>query len=310
MKNRVIRNLFISCIFLLLVIPTLAQDDKVSSASNKPKSEIGDAVFRDGVLWWPGIGWTGHAAIYYCSKSQGADNYATDDANQNYPIIITDSDQKHSVIQASKEKVSLSKQTFNYFLDRQKYWGAYSNGSLTARQRRMITYIAKFQHGCKYELRNYPGIKKPTKGFRKGDGSFRCDGLVEYCYEWIVDGNSNGIFGERDDGFFKANEEKKCWLPSPQFYPKALMRRMLLSDGIPPVEVNITNPHNNDNVYGIVEITANASDGECGSGVNKVEFYRDRIDRDHLIGSDEHDSNINGEYRYRWDTIPIFSVNV
>ena len=66
----------------------------------------------------------------------------------------------------------------------------------------------------------------------------------------------------------------------------------------PPCAVTITLPVIGSFVRGTVDIQANASDP---SGIRQVDFYRDSVDPDHLIGSVS--EPISGVYEFFWETL-------
>jgi hypothetical protein len=165
-----------------------------------PDCEIGDAVFR--LKAWEDIlgGGFHHAGIYFCSHSKGDEVYV--ETTPPYYINITDSDFKHSVIEAVGEHGTVSCQPFvkSYVESPGGYKGAYNSGNLTAYKRRWIIATAWEQKGAEYALKNWPDIKNAKEDEHPG-WSFRCDGLVEYCFEQI------------ESGFFTDEEEKDCCIP-------------------------------------------------------------------------------------------------
>ena len=280
-------------------------------------------------------------------------------------IEIRQSDLKHSVIQANgtnpqdtKKKLPLSIRSFWEFLNEKKngeeYWGAYNSGTLTARKRRTLAKIAWLQRGCKYRFKKWPEIKTPSIWDEKTHkliklGSFRCDALVEYCYEQLgVDywskyrPNSDDAYrnsgNPNDRGFFTEKQEKECFIGHllyPIFYPAALMARMEdyaggKAKGTPPQIKSIIlkdeegNPIEPDEeeiypVSGVVTIEADISDGDYGSGVDRmvVLVEDDKGDTFYLNGEeyiegdgeeipeesmDDHDEDVEGDYTLEWDT--------
>lgn len=299
-------KLWLMFLSITLLIVGLNSADAQDTA---PNSEKGDALFRHLRI----IKTVGHAAIYLNSDSKFAQEYPWTsplvDVNK-FPI--KDSDSKHSVIEASGHWTRLGIKTFEYFLDGKDYWGAYNSGALDYYDRRKLDKIAWDQRGCRYEFLEWPWIKMPASEPGKGDGSFRCDGLVEYCYEGIgVNGNI---------GFFTNEEEQDCFGTTPTFYPRTLMLRMEDMAGgqaiVTPPEVRITDPDPNEEmkiISGTYTLKAFASDGENGSGIDKVEFWVGEPDDTPdevpglLLGIDDHDTSFDKPeekhiYKCDWNT--------
>ncbi|MEW6095519.1 MAG: Ig-like domain-containing protein [bacterium] len=283
-------------------------------AEVEPNCEMGDAVFRnkvpEAIL---GVGFH-HAGIYFCSHSKGDEVYV--ETAPPYYINITNSDLKHSVIEAVGEHGTVSCQPFidSYVNFPGGYKGAYNSGDMDAEKRRKIIATAWMQKGAKYVKDRWPGIKNPT-GFPK---TFRCDGLVEYCYEQVM------------GGFFTNEEEKRCWSSLldkeysedawPTFYPKALMKRMKLAGGKrignPPQVTSFklyrqdgTEIKPDDWIMGTVIVEAVVTDEDDGSGIDKVEVsYKIRLlEETGTIGTTEEDKDVSGTYTYTWD-VPIATV--
>lgn len=163
-------------------------------AKVEPNCELGDAIFRPLKLDLPfGIGnGFGHCGIYCCSQSNK--NKVSIGTEDPYPIQINDSDFKHSVIQGngyrkdnpdwSPETKEVDFDTLDFALAGLEYWGACNNGGLNAKERRRIVataYKQAVEFNCVYNHKDPNLIKKPATSPTE-DGSFRCDGFVEYCY--------------------------------------------------------------------------------------------------------------------------------
>lgn len=263
-----------------IIISGLLQAEEVL-----PNCEKGDAVFRPLAWWDPPLG-VGHVAIYFNSHSLRIDPRTE----------IINSDLKHNVIQASGKNETVGMRSFSYFLQGLSYNGAYNSGDLDAEERQKILEIAFAQYGCHYprfpDEWYWPAIKEPKGQDLNGDeiyGMFRCDALVEYCYESI------------GEGFFTDDEEKRCWFHDregnwqwPIFYPDALRGRMTEAEVILP-EVRIESSEEGT-------LKAYASDGDDGSGITMVEFWDGEPDDtpDEAPGVrlrwDDHDVFIGGYY--------------
>ena len=235
----------------------------------------------------------------------------------------------------------------------EEYWGAYNSGILTARKRRTLAKIAWLQRGADYAFTSWPEIKTPNVWDEDGNlvkvGSFRCGTLVEYCYEQLGVDYWSKYYPDSDDayrnsgnpndrGFFTEKQEKECFIGhflSPIFYPAALMARMedyagSKAKGTPPQIKSITLKDEEGNsiepdeeeiyqVSGVVTIEADISDGDYGSGVDRmvVLVEDDKEDTFYLNGEeyiegdgeeipeesmDNHDEDVEGDYTLEWDT--------
>ncbi|MDI6736443.1 MAG: hypothetical protein QME42_09700 [bacterium] len=178
-------------LLLVLVVGTAVYAEEV-----EPNCEVGDTIFR--ALGTDYVPWIlrglakgfGHCGIYCCSQSDR--DKVTIGTEHPYPIQINDSDFKHSVIQGNGYGThtwppgikEVDHVTLKFALYGEKYWGAYNSGDLNALDRRQIIAAAYEQRGCEYAVgsaendESVEDVKMPGK-------SFRCDGLVEYCYEVI-----------------------------------------------------------------------------------------------------------------------------
>jgi len=128
----------------------------------RPVFEKGDAIYRKGDF--PGAWILGHAGLYWEWEDLDRDGEPND----------PDDLKTHKTIESRKEEGGVVEKTFEDFYTGYIFWGVYTKLSLCATQRRVIVDTAENQKGCRYEF--FWGYKSP-------DESFRCDGLVEYCYE-------------------------------------------------------------------------------------------------------------------------------
>ena len=294
--------------------------------------EKGDAVFRYlkkfGMEVW-------HTGIYLNSDSK-FENYAPLEhplrSNKGYKlsdeqfkdvnkITLKNSDLKHSVIQANGTdpkdgKLPLSIRSFKDFLFGQKFEASANAGNLSYDQRKDLVRYAWEQRGCKY---SWTKVKIPSPS-NKGRGWFRCDGLVEYCYEKIGVNNGKGFFPRRQEKIMS---------------PEGLYERMYKyagnkgAQGTPPQikEITLKDEAGNsiepdeEGVYqvsGRITIEADISDGDYGSGVDRMvvlvendegdTFYlngEEYVEGDTQISEesmDDHDENVEGIYAVEWDT--------
>ena len=156
-----------------------------------PGSEMGDAVFRP-LSVFRGESWflIGHAALYRNSD-------ASDDWDSELENMI-DLDRRHSVIQATGENTVVGWHPFDFFLSgySQSGKGYTAGGGVSTANRKALISHARNQYGATYpwppdSAWYYPRIMTPNSAPGSGDGCFRCDGLVEYCYEQIGKGFYN-----------------------------------------------------------------------------------------------------------------------
>ncbi|PIV64514.1 MAG: hypothetical protein COS11_01770, partial [bacterium (Candidatus Ratteibacteria) CG01_land_8_20_14_3_00_40_19] len=113
--------------------------------------EKGDTIYRKGFLVI-----LGHAGLYKEWKDEDPDNY-----------------EEHKIIEIKGwgDVVEIDN-GFDQFYN-QGFWSVRTNNDIDCQQRRKIINIAKAQKDKKYNF--FWGYKGPN--------TFRCDGLVEYCYE-------------------------------------------------------------------------------------------------------------------------------
>ncbi|MEW6095372.1 MAG: Ig-like domain-containing protein, partial [bacterium] len=313
----------------LLMSSSHAQETKIIAW---PNCEMGDAIFRD--LRIPFVGWAGHVGIYFCSKSapiEGAD-FTIDGDGFITKIDIQESDMTHSMIQGNGYKEEnpqwppeikeVGLVTLDFALHGLPPWGAYNDGKLTAYERRRIVGFAYQQayRGCRYATGDPKkgekprDIKNPATEENGWKGSFRCDGLVEYCYEKI------------GRGFFNAQDELDCWWGSslkeihiPKFYPESLAKKMKMIEATAPQIVSTElwkggkGIEEDEKITGMVTVKVKVKDGTNGSGIDRVKFYWDDwfespYNIEHLIDEKDDDKNDDGveqEYSCNWDTTTV-----
>jgi len=135
------------------------------------KFEKGDAIYTDMGGGLNPFWFLGHAGLYY---------YWEPAENEN-GIVEPESYGRHFIIQSADKGVQgfgENEITFKKFYDDGKFWGV-KTVNLYGYQREQIIRIAKSKEGCKYAF--FKGYKGSVKKGRPD--TFRCDGLVEYCYE-------------------------------------------------------------------------------------------------------------------------------
>jgi len=271
----------------------LSLNSELFADDYSPGSEIGDAVFRPLSVYDPsGAGWSaiGHAALYRNSKSIGDWNPFT---------AIIESDLNHSVIQATGEGVSVSWQTFQFFLSgfQQSGWGYTSPSTPSTGTRKNLIQNAKYQYGAAYPQKfnewYYPKIMTPRNMAQGEPGCFRCDGLVEYVYE------------QEGMGFFTEDEKYHCWFKDssgswigyPVFYPEALREKMKPEGPSKPL-LDLISPQNGDTIEAEAQIQLTTDDVPTGSGIDRVDIFIDN----QLKLRDDEDSDGEKEVNYTWDT--------
>ena len=289
-------------VFLLTVFIVLNGQENKS-----PGSEIGDAVFRPLGLW-DILDLVEHAALY-----RNSDGRKCWDAQNS----MTNSRFEHSVIQATGEGCVVSWQDFETFLNGlwQKGRG-YTKGNIKTEDRRKILQAARSQYGAWYpkfpEDWRWPYVMlSKQEAQTQGDtlypnGSFRCDGLVEWSYDQI------GM------GAFDVSEQMNCYfevewvnnpphyeiLSIPIFYPAALRRRMVPEQPTPP-EVEVVSPEEGEDVEDNIHIEFTADDGEYGSGIDVVYVYVDN----ELVYRDDEDSDGEKGVEYDYDASGLTEGN-
>ncbi|MCX5885429.1 MAG: HEAT repeat domain-containing protein [Proteobacteria bacterium] len=206
--------------------------------------EIGDAIHREGTYTSD----AGHAGVFI---GMGSGENPEDWSN-----LIT--------IEALGYGVGVKENNFYNFYYAEDvidaytgYWGSSSLPIITKTHRQIIVSTAYAQIGCGYDF--FGGYKDPI------NRTFRCDGLVEYCYEVAlnqtgVPGNNGGIV--QDD----------TWVTLSPLLQFANMNPRLFA--IPPT-CSITYPEEGITVTGIVTIRADAYDADSGIKFVKFQYSLD-----------------------------------
>ncbi|MCK4817085.1 hypothetical protein KA005_15050 [bacterium] len=238
--------------------------------------EKGDLIYRKG---FPSAG---HTAIYCKWKEK------------------TDPEKRisHRIIEAAGTGKTVWETTFAWFCNENTYLGG---GSLypTAEQRQRIVDLAYNRRG--YEYHFFGGYKDRATG-KKFYRTYRCDGLVEHCYEIAL-----GNYGIVEDTNWSELTPKKQW---ETMKPLRIEPPTIKKIDIEPSELIDGKYHINDSVK--IECKE-VSDGPRGSGVAQVEFWLGPTDRpldesqDKKIGTDNHSVPIKGDYKYLWDTTTVES---
>jgi len=128
------------------------------SVASSTKAEIADALYRDGVFF---VEW--HAALYY--------HY---DAEASMPFVI------HSIGPFGVVK-SVRVTDWNWFIGTDTFMAQKCKGNPHYGVRSIVLDTAYDQLNAGYW--DWFEWKKPNKTPGDGTGRFRCDGLVQYCYE-------------------------------------------------------------------------------------------------------------------------------
>jgi hypothetical protein len=235
---------------LLILLPLHAEN-----LAKSPGGEIGNGIFRPlhSII-------DKHAAIYRSSDAK---------KDWNPAFSIEESNFQHSVIQATGVQYLLHWQDYLTFL-----WGWHhitaTQGNtcvdIDIEKRKKIISTARSQYGAPYPSQpwTWPAIKAPKNKYTQyPNGSFRCDGIIEYCYEQVF--NIYHINPD-DRGFFSKLHEQLCYL---SFTPTNLYMRMPLDfPKGPEVEIFI----NEEN-----EIVIFSDDKQNGSGVDWIGLYIDEV---------------------------------
>jgi hypothetical protein len=242
--------------------------------------EKGDALYRD--FKQAGVS-LGHTGIYWDWDTD------MDPANR----------EAHWEIESSTEIPDTSHPegvwsfTFKEFYERTTFWSVRTMPGLDWIMRNDIVKTAehfRFEVDTDYDA--FSGYKNPL-----GDpATFRCDGLVEYCYEIALGhdwepGNNGGII---------IND---TWIPTPPpgqqtLWPWLQMEALQFRASAELHDIDIDMPVEGSTITGNFLFVASAYDGDLGSGTAKVEFYVDN----NLVGTDVHESNIADWYIYEWDS--------
>ncbi|MBL7069306.1 MAG: hypothetical protein ISS34_05565 [Candidatus Omnitrophica bacterium] len=264
--------------FLIIIFSALLVFAAGSFA--RPVTEKGDAVYRMGHIIGSGI--LGHAGLYDRYPGGGLD---PDDLYSHFTY-------------ESLNRPGVGPENFGKFHDETFFWGVRTLRELDYSSRREIVKTARSQFGCKFGI-FFSAYKKPASKPWVADGSFRCDGLVEYCYE-VALGHSwmpgkNGGIVKNDD----------WWTLNPIRQRHDMHKRTASEEeALIPHTVQILTPSQDGEVItGEYELEAFTSDGTEGSGITRIEFWLGEPDDTPLerpgvlIGNpDEHDSVIGDRY--------------
>ncbi len=260
--------------------------------------EKGDAIYSDLGKHIPIIWFIGHAGLYREWKDINGET-----GKPNNPDDLDTYMKQHRVLEsnAAPEEVwkillglsvepGVHEITFRAFHEMGDFWDVRYEPSLSCFQRRKIVNIAKRQEELGAKYRFFWGYKNPGK-------TFRCDGLVEYCYEQAR------VDIVPDDAWFTLTP--------------ALQRSFLEKRESAEVkEVRITDPDPNEEmktISGTYTPKAFASDWLKGSGITMVEFWAGYPDDTPdnwegtgiRIGFDNKDRFIQGNYQVDWDTTAL-----
>ena len=244
----------------------------------------------------------GHAGLYYCWETAENANGIAEPENM----------KKHCIIESNKKKGvrgfdEENKVTFQKFYDNGSFWGV-KTIKLSAYQRQQIIATAKSKKD------------KPYSFFRgyKGPDSFRCDGLVEYCYEQAGVGyfyEGEWVRGIVDDKSWMSLTPKKQmnYLADParfdHYTPQfdliefGELEDVICIDGEPVEPDNDGYYHINKNCT----VKAYADDGENGSGIARFELWLEETDDtpDEMPGKRlkvfNEEYKRDHDYSYDWD---------
>ena len=145
-----------------------------------------------------------------------------------------------------------------------EFWGV-RRANLSALQRKKIVQTAREQLRARYHL--FWGYKNPGSPIGWND-SFRCDGLVEYCYEQV------GIDLVPGDTWRSLSPLKQ--MNSPLFVertkadPPEISEICLKDEGGEIIELNQQGRYE---VQGTINIEFSATDGRAGSGLSIAELW-------------------------------------
>jgi hypothetical protein len=291
-------------IFPLFLVMLLMSADNLMAQSS-PGSEIGDAIFRPLMWHFVPLPILEHVALY--RNSYGGAYWWEPGEN------MENSNFEHSAIQASGEGKVVSHVGYDVFLSgMQQTMKGYSKDSIPTSKRLDILQAARSQYGAWYP--KYPDdchwpyiMFTREQAQAQGDtlypnGSFRCDGLVEWSYDQV-----DGV-----GGVFSEEEVKDCFIrvfPNtyppplyyvffPTFHPNALRRRMSPENPQPP-NIEIIQPQDGFVVEDSVgmEFTTEDQPIGCGSGIDKVEILIDNV----LKHLDDEDCDGEKQVSYTWD---------
>lgn len=276
-------------ILLLVVMTSVVIANSFVYAAERIVFEKGDALYREADLpiFFKDFG---HCGLYWEWKDVEGGVPNNPDAE--------DYKKQHNVIESSGRwwaifgfytDPGVQQITFEEFYKKGTFWGVYT-ASIDAAQRRLIVETAENQKGkAKYHL--FWGYKNPEGN----PPTFRCDGLVEYCYEiafgepWEP-GNNGGLIPNDTWLTLKPKDQKKSDRLKER--PKAEIRK----EGTGEVKEVRLEPSEEGT------LKAYASDGDDGSGITMVEFWDGEPDDTpdnypgKRLGWDDHDADIEDYY--------------
>jgi hypothetical protein len=228
----------------------------------------------------------GHTGLYVNSDSLYELKSGRENLIAGVLFNITESNLQHGIVQASGESPGGGGEivfvSFNAYLAGDKlsdFWGAYEKPNLSALNRRDIIVA---------------GLGKLGKGYgfmkrHKGPETFRCDGFVEYAYETA----RQNIVPDYLENFWFPPRKQKDYLNKAVVTPPSCGAISILPED------------------GEFKVSLIASDGQTGSGIDRVEFYSDDPNRGGvLLGTDDHDELIEGDYSTLFPNDPGSSVHV
>lgn len=249
----------------------LFKNTHANNLANCPGSEIGDAVFRP-LGSWDILDKVEHTGMY--RNSDGSKDW-------NPQVDMENSSWEYSVIQGSGEGKLLYWHDFETFKSglRQKGKGFSSpKGKINTPNRKLLLQFARSQYGAVYppfpDHWFWPEIMSPAGADpRWPNGSFRCDGIIEWSYDQIGMGSFSEE--EQEDCYIQVMEipHPPFWiiLNLPTFYPAAMRRRMVSEEPIAPT-VDI------DYFMEFREIKVFADDGIYGSGIDWIGVYSNDVE--------------------------------
>ncbi len=255
--------------------------------------EKGDAIYRKGKT--PPTNMEGHTGIFY-----------------EWPITETDThdSSQYSTIEALGIGLPVSKNNIAKFLsDGAAFWGV-RTANLTRLQRAIIAGTAKNQIGIKFHS---------LWGYKKPGISFRCDGLVEYCYEMV---GVDLVPGDTCNPSIAAFPGRNFITPKNQMNSPLLSERT--SAEVETVEIErvlqngeLIEPDGgiyyvyDSPITDIVTIEVNVSDGNYGSGIRMTDFWVGAPDdtpdifegnnSGKRIEIDAHPETVGGIYKANWN---------
>jgi len=247
-------------------------------ATDRPVAEKADAIYRAGSLL--GSAGFGHAGLYY-----------------QYPGYNLDPKDPYSHLTIESLKNSgVTCGNFGKFIHATFFWSVRTSIYFNYLKRQDIILTAKRQLGAAYGVIRY---KNPGGTPGNAEPSFRCDGLVEYCFEQA--------------GIDIVSGDTQWWHIYPSMQKDHLHLRSSAEEKILiPQEISFIRPaEDGEIINGIYTLSAFASDLTSeldGSGITKVEFWAGEPDDTPnvypglLLGSDEQDTLLTGHYQYPCDT--------